>query len=42
MHFPRDYRDGRLHVVNLGCWAENPSYAVLDGTGELTLKMYTR
>lgn len=39
MHFPRDYRDGGLHVVNLGCWAENPSYAVLDGTGEMTLRM---
>ena len=39
MHFPRDCREGRLHVVNLGCWAENPSYAVLDAAGELTLKM---
>ena len=37
--FPRDCREGRLHVVNLGCWAENPSYAVLDAAGELTLKM---
>ena len=39
MHFPRDCREGRLHVVNLGCWAENPSYAVLDAAGGLTLKM---
>ena len=40
MHFPRDCREGRLHVVNLGCWAENPSYAVLDAAGELTLKIW--
>ena len=33
MHLPRDCREGRLHVVNLGCWAENPSYAVLDAAG---------
>ena len=39
MHFPRDYREGSLHVVNLGCWAGNPSYAVLDAAGEMTLKM---
>ena len=39
MHFQRDYREGSLHVVNLGCWAGNPSYAVLDAAGEMTLKM---
>lgn len=38
MHFARDYRDGELHVVNLGCWEKNPSYAVLDNSGEMTLK----
>lgn len=41
MHFPRDFREGNFHVVNLGCWAENPSYAELDAAGEMTLKMYT-
>lgn len=39
MHFPRDYRDGGLHVVNLGCWEEKPSYAELDAEGRMTLKM---
>lgn len=39
MHFARDFREGRLHVVNLGGWEKNPSYAVLDDGGELTLKM---
>lgn len=39
MHFARDYRDGDLHVVHLGGWDKNPSYAVLDNAGELTLKM---
>ena len=38
MHFPRDYRDGSLHVVHLGCWEKDPAYAVLDGRGEMTLK----
>ena len=38
MHFARDFRDGALHVVNLGCWEKNPAYAVLDDRGELTLK----
>lgn len=38
MHSPRDYRDGKLHVVNLGAWNEGVSYAVLDDAGELTLK----
>ena len=36
MHFPRDTREGSLHVVNLGCWARKNHYAVLDG-GELKL-----
>lgn len=39
MHFPRDYHDGTLHVVNLGGWEQRPSYAVLDAEGCLTLKM---
>ena len=38
MHFPRDYRDGSLHVVHLGCWEKDPAYAVLDHQGNLTLK----
>lgn len=38
MHFPRDYREPGLHVVNLGCWEKTPSYAVLDDAGELTLQ----
>lgn len=38
MHFPRDFREGPLHVVNLGCWEKNPAYAVLDAAGEMTLK----
>ena len=42
MHFPRDYREGTLHVVNLGCWADNPSYAVLDDEGDMALKMLGR
>ncbi len=39
MHFARDFREGGLHVVNLGGWEKSPSYAVLDDGGELTLKM---
>ena len=39
MHFARDFREGGVHVVNLGGWEKNPSYAVLDEGGELTLKM---
>jgi len=42
MHCPRDYRDGALHVVNLGCWGNDPSYAVLDEEGELHLKRLER
>ena len=38
MHFARDFREGALHVVNLGCWEKNPAVAVLDDRGELTLK----
>ena len=39
MHFAREFREGDLHVVNLGGWEKNPSYAVLDDGGQLTLKM---
>ena len=39
MHFAREFREGDLHVVNLGGWEKNPSYAVLDDEGQLTLKM---
>ena len=38
MHFARDFREGALHVVNLGCWEKNPAYAVLDDRGGMTLK----
>lgn len=38
MHFPRDYRDGALHTVHLGCWEEGESYAMLDNAGHITLK----
>jgi len=40
MHFARDYRDGDLHTVHLGCWETTPAYAVLDGAGRLTLKQF--
>lgn len=42
MHFARDYRDGELHVVNLGCWEKNPSFAVLDASGTMTLNLLDR
>ncbi|MEG0807956.1 MAG: UDP-2,3-diacylglucosamine diphosphatase [Alistipes sp.] len=42
LHFARDYRDGVLHVVNLGGWERNPSYAVLDASGSLTLHRLER
>ena len=42
MHYARDYREGSLHVVNLGCWEKNPAYAVLDDAGEMTLKRLER
>lgn len=38
MHAPYDYREGGIHSVHLGCWEQTPSYAQLDGAGELTLK----
>lgn len=42
IHFARDYRDGDLHTVHLGCWETAPTYAVLDDAGELTLKRFDR
>lgn len=42
MHFPRDFREGALHVVNLGCWEKNPAYAVMDDSGEIKLKTLPR
>ena len=42
MHFPRDYREQGLHVINLGCWEKYPSCAVLDASGGMTLKMLER
>lgn len=41
MHCPRDYRDGALHVVLLGCWEQGGSWAQLDGEGRLTLHTFT-
>lgn len=40
MHFPFDSRENGVHVVHLGGWEKYPSYAVLDDSGELTLKQY--
>lgn len=42
MHFARDYREQGLHVVNLGGWEKNPSCAVLDDAGNLTLQLLDR
>ena len=42
LHAARDFRDGALHTVHLGCWDERPAYAVLDDAGELTLKRFDR
>ena len=42
MHFPRDYREQGLHVINLGCCEKYPSCAVLDASGGMTLKMLER
>lgn len=42
MHFARDYREEGLHVINLGCWENAPSYAVLDDAGRLTLNYLER
>lgn len=39
MHFPREYSEGNFKVINLGCWERDPSYAVLDDAGEMSLKM---
>ena len=41
MHFARDYREAGLHTVHLGGWERQPTaYAVLDRTGELTLRTF--
>ncbi|MDE7304514.1 MAG: UDP-2,3-diacylglucosamine diphosphatase [Alistipes sp.] len=40
MHAARDFRDGALHTVHLGCWKEIPTYAVLHNNGELTLERF--
>ncbi len=42
MHFARDYREEGLHTVHLGGWEKHPSYAVLNASGDLTLKMLER
>ena len=40
MHVARDFRDGTLHTLHLGCWESAPTYAVLDSDGSLTLKSF--
>lgn len=40
MHCAREFRDGNLRTVHLGCWDETPAYAVLDDAGALTLKRF--
>lgn len=40
MHVPRDFREGRLHVVSLGEWEHDPTYAVMSPDGEITLKRF--
>lgn len=40
MHVARDFRDGTLHTVHLGCWETAPAYAVLSPDGELSLKRF--
>lgn len=38
MHCCGDTDLGGARVINLGCWRESPSYAVLDGEGRLRLQ----
>ncbi len=40
MHAVRDYRETGLHTVHLGAWDVDPTYAVLDDSGDLTLKRF--
>ncbi len=40
LHFSRDFREEGLHTIHLGCWDKEPSYAVLDNAGNLTLKTF--
>lgn len=40
MHVPRDWREEGLHVVSLGEWEHNPTYAVMSPDGEITLKRF--
>ena len=37
MHTAKDNSEGDLRVINLGCWDREPSYAVLDECGEISL-----
>lgn len=37
MHFARDYSEPGLRVVNLGCWEKNPTCALLDDSGAISL-----
>ena len=41
MHVARDYREGSLHTVHLGCWERGPVYARLDEAGNLRLEHFT-
>lgn len=40
VHFARDFRDGDLHTLHLGCWETTPTYAVLNDAGELILERF--
>ncbi len=37
MHTARNYCEGGLKVINLGCWAERESYATMDSEGNFEL-----
>ena len=41
MHVARDYREGSLHTVHLGCWERGPVYARLDEADNLRLEHFT-
>lgn len=40
LHYPLDYREEGLHVVHLGCWHGQITYAVLSEDGDLRLKKF--
>ncbi len=40
MHYAREVSDGALHVTLLGEWEHEPTYAVMDQAGNITLKKF--